>query len=82
MFELEKYFLEYFFNMFTEVILLRDLSARDRLVMKDGQAESPLPRQSVMEGKMNYFSNFLINLINLVAKTVHWKRIVVRASQR
>ena len=27
-------------NIFPEVILLRDLSARDRLLMKDGQAES------------------------------------------
>lgn len=27
-------------NIFPEVILLRDLSARDRLLMKDGQAKS------------------------------------------
>ena len=31
---------KYYFNIFPEVILLRDLSARDRLLMKDGQVES------------------------------------------
>ena len=41
--DLKTFLLKYIFTIFTEVILLRDLSARDRLLMKDGQAESPAP---------------------------------------
>ena len=49
---LKNFLLKYIFNVFTEVILLRDLSSRDRLLMKDGHMDRQslqLPRQSGRE---------------------------------